>query len=118
MDDSYFDDAVFIGDSRIADMELFSGLDNATYFAKVGMSVYKLFDEPFIQLDGVEGTLTLEEALSQRQFGKIYLMVGINELGTGNEEQFIAAYQEAVNRIRQLQPDAVFYVMGILSVTQ
>lgn len=118
VDDSYFDDAVFIGDSRIADMELFSGLDNATYFAKMGMSVYKLFDEPFIQLDGVEGTLTLEEALSQRQFGKIYLMVGINELGTGNEEQFIAAYQEAVNRIRQLQPDAVFYVMGILSVTQ
>ena len=40
-------------------------------------------------------------------------MVGINELGTGNEEQFIAAYQEAVNRIRQLQPNAVFYVMGI-----
>lgn len=66
----------------------------------------------------MEGTLTLEEALSQRQFGKIYLMVGINELGTGSEEQFIAAYQEAVNRIRQLQPNAIFYVMGILSVTQ
>ena len=30
----------------------------------------------------------------------------------------IAAYQDAINRIRQLQPNAIFYVMGILSVTQ
>lgn len=118
VDDSYFDDALFIGDSRIDDMRLFSGLDNATYFSKVGLSVYQLFSKPFVQLDGVEGTLTLEEALGRRQFGKIYLMVGINEMGTGNEEQFIAAYQDAIQRIRQLQPDAIFYVMGILSVTR
>lgn len=118
VDDSYFDDALFIGDSRIDDMHSFSGLDNATYFAKTGMSIYKLFSDPFIQLEGVEGNLTLEEALAQRQFGKIYLMVGINEMGTGTEDGFIAAYQDAINRIRQLQPNAIFYVMGILSVTQ
>lgn len=118
VEDSYFDDALFIGDSRIDDMHSFSGLDNATYFAKTGMSVYKLFTDPFIQLEGVEGNLTLEEALAQRQFGKIYLMVGINEMGTGDEAGFIAAYQDAINRIRQLQPNAIFYVMGILSVTQ
>lgn len=118
VEDSYFDDALFIGDSRIDDMHSFSGLDNATYFAKTGMSIYKLFSDPFIQLEGVEGSLTLEEALAQRQFGKIYLMVGINEMGTGDEEGFIAAYQDAINRIRQLQPNAIFYVMGILSVTQ
>lgn len=118
VEDSYFDDALFIGDSRIDDMHSFSGLDNATYFAKTGMSIYKLFSDPFIQLEGVEGNLTLEEALAQRQFGKIYLMVGINEMGTGDEAGFIAAYQDAINRIRQLQPNAIFYVMGILSVTQ
>lgn len=118
VEDSYFDDALFIGDSRIDDMHSFSGLDNATYFAKTGMSIYKLFSDPFIHLDGVEGDLTLEEALSQRQFGKIYLMVGINEMGTGDEERFITAYQDAIDRILALQPNAIFYVMGILSVTQ
>lgn len=118
VEDSYFDDALFIGDSRIDDMHSFSGLDNATYFAKTGMSVYRLFSDPFIHLDGVEGDLTLEEALSQRQFGKIYLMVGINEMGTGNEERFITAYRDAIDRILALQPNAIFYVMGILSVTQ
>ena len=39
-------------------------------------------------------------------------------MGTGTEDGFIAAYQDAINRIRQLQPNAIFYVMGILSVTQ
>ena len=51
VDDSYFDDALFIGDSRIDDMHSFSGLNNATYYAKTGMSVYRLFKDPFIELD-------------------------------------------------------------------
>ena len=118
VEDSYFDDALFIGDSRIDDMHSFSGLNNATYFAKTGMSVYRLFTDRFVQLDGAGEKLLLEEALSQRQFGKIYLMVGINELGTGDEARFVAAYQEAIDRIRALQPDAIFYIMGILSVTR
>lgn len=118
VDDSYFDDALFIGDSRIDDMHSFSGLNNATYFAKTGMSVYKLFKDPWVTLDGVQGELTLEEALSRGTYGKIYLMVGVNEFGTGDEARFIKKYAETVDRIRALQPDAIFYVMGILSVTK
>ena len=118
VDDSYFDDALFIGDSRIDDMHSFSGLNNATYYAKTGMSVYKLFQDAFIMLDGVAEPVTLEDALARRSFGKIYLMVGVNELGTGDEARFIKTYQEAIERIRALQPDAIFYVMGVLSVTK
>lgn len=118
VDDSYFDDALFIGDSRIDDMHSFSGLNNATYFAKTGMSVYKLFKDPWVTLDGVPGELTLEDALSRGTYGKIYLMVGVNELGTGDEARFIKKYAETIDRIRALQPDAIFYVMGILSVTK
>lgn len=116
VDDSYFDDALFIGDSRIDDMHSFSGLNNATYYAKTGMSVYRLFKDPFIELDGE--SVTLEEALSRRQFGKIYLMLGMNEFGSGTEQRFIDTYQEAVARIRALQPNAIFYVMGSLSATR
>ena len=102
VDDSYFDDALFIGDSRIDDMHSFSGLNNATYFAKTGMSVYKLFKDPWVTLDGVQGELTLEEALSRGTYGKIYLMVGVNDFGTGDEARFIKKYAETVDRIRAL----------------
>lgn len=118
VDDSYFDDALFIGDSRIDDMHSFSGLNNATYFAKTGMSVYKLFKDPWVTLDGVQGELTLEDALSRGTYRKIYLMVGVNEFGTGDEARFIKKYAETIDRILALQPDAIFYVMGILSVTK
>lgn len=117
VDMSYFDDALFIGDSRTVGMSEYAGIDNASYAAEVGLSVYTLFEKPIVKLqDGSMGTL--EQGLREKQYGKIYLMVGINELGTGTRERFFATYQEAVQKIQALQPDAIIFVQGILYVTQ
>ena len=81
VDKSYFDDAVFIGDSRMVGMSDYSGLDQSTYYAEVGLTIYSLFEKPVAKLsNGSMGTI--EQALQEKQFGKVYLMVGINELGT------------------------------------
>lgn len=117
VDQSYFDDALFIGDSRMVGMHDYSGLDNATYYAEVGMTIFSLFDKPVAKLaDGSMGTI--EQALQQKQFGKIYLMVGINELGTGTQERFLQSYKAAVERIQSLQPDALIFIQGIMYVTE
>lgn len=117
VDQSYFDDALFIGDSRMVGMSEYSGLDNATYYAEVGLTIYSLFDEPIAPLaDGSIGTL--EQALREKQFGKIYLMVGINELGTGTREKFLETYSAAVEHIKELQPNAIIFIQGILYVTE
>lgn len=117
VDQSYFDDALFIGDSRMVGMSEYSGLDNATYYAEVGLTIYSLFDEPIAPLaDGRMGTL--EQALREKQFGKIYLMVGINELGTGTREKFLETYSAAVEHIKELQPNAIIFIQGILYVTE
>ena len=60
---------------------------------------------------------TVEEALQQNSFAKIYLCIGINEMGTGTVESFLEAYQEAVNHLRELQPDAILYLQAIIKVT-
>ena len=44
-DKSYFDDALFIGDSRTVGISEYSDLKNATYFANTGMSVYNVLKE-------------------------------------------------------------------------
>ena len=44
-------------------------------------------------------------------------MLGINELGTGTTETFMEEYRAVVERIRQLQPEAVIFVEGIMKVT-
>ncbi len=116
VDESYFNDALFIGDSRMVGMGEYSGLKSACY-ASVGLTIYNLLDKAFISLDGSSKSVTLDYALQQRQFGKIYIMVGINEMGTGSLSRFIETYSAAVQRIRELQPNAVIYIQGILYVT-
>ena len=45
-DESFFDDALFIGDSRMVNVANYARLGNADYFADVGMTVFKMFSTP------------------------------------------------------------------------
>lgn len=118
VDDSYFDDAVFIGDSRTVGMYEYSGLEEtSTFYASTGLTIYKMFDSAIVSVPGQKKKITVEEALSEKQFAKIYLMIGINEMGTGTVESFMKTYGEAVQHLRELQPDAVIYLQAIMKVT-
>lgn len=118
VDDSYFDDAVFIGDSRTVGMYEYGGLEEtSTFYASTGLTIYKMFDSAIVSVPGQKKKITVEEALSEKQFAKIYLMIGINEMGTGTVESFMKAYGEAVQHLRELQPDAVIYLQAIMKVT-
>lgn len=118
VEDDYFADAVFIGDSRTVGMFEYGGLEEiATFYASKGLTIYELFDVPIVGVPGQKQKITIEEALSSRQFAKIYLMVGINEMGTGTVDTFLAKYREVLERLRDLQPDAVIFVQGIIKVT-
>lgn len=117
VEEDYFDDALFIGDSRTQGMLEYGGLENrAAFYCQTSLTIYDLFkkNKAFIKEDGRK--LTLTEALTAHQFGKIYLMIGINEMGTGTPESFFEEYARAVFKIRELQPDAVIFVQGIMRV--
>ena len=119
VDDSYFDDAVFIGDSRTVGMYEYGGLEEtSTFYASTGLTVYKMFDSAIVSVPGQKKKITVEEALSEKQFAKIYLMIGINEMGTGTVESFMKAYGEAVQHLQELQPDAVIYLLQIYGVSK
>ena len=118
VEDDYFSDAVFIGDSRTVGMFEYGGLEQiTTFYASKGLTIYKLFDSRIVDVPGQLEKQTIEEALSDNRFRKIYLMVGINEMGTGTVETFAAKYGEVVNRLLELQPDAILYIQAILKVT-
>lgn len=116
VDRSYFDDAVFIGDSRTAGLRDYGGLKNAVFYASDGMSVYDLWTDKFCVVNGEK--VTLEEALSSQSFGKVYFQIGINEMGRGTVDGFIEAYTQAVEKMKELQPDAIIFVQGIMRVTK
>lgn len=113
----YFDDAVFIGDSRVVGMNDYSGLTNATFFAKTGLTIYNLLDEEFVKDPASGKEVSVSYMMQHYKYGKIYLMVGINELGTGGTKYFQTAYKEVLKKLRKWQPDAVIYVQSIMGVS-
>ena len=117
VDDDYFTDALFIGDSRTVGLsEYCEPLDEkATFYSKVSLTIYTVMDKEFVKT--AEGKISVDAALRENQFGKIYIMLGLNEIGTGDTEYFINAYEEVIDRIVELQPDAIIYIQGIMHVT-
>ena len=113
----YFDDAVFIGDSRIVGMNDYSGLTNATFFAKTGLTVYNLLDDEFVKDPSTGKNVSVSYMMQNYKYKKIYLMVGINELGTGGTQRFADAYKDVLKKFRKWQPDAVIYVQSIMGVS-
>ncbi len=117
--DDYFADAVFIGDSRTVGLYEYGGLEEtSTFYASTGLTVYKLFDSRIVSVPEQKRKITVEEALQRNSFKKIYLMIGINEMGTGTVETFTGKYKEAVEKLLELQPDAILYIQAILKVTE
>lgn len=112
----YFSDAIFIGDSRTVGLHDYGGLDDAVFYATVGMNVYDLWEKAHCEIDGKK--MTLEEVLSEKTFGKVYFQIGINEMGRGTVDGFMEAYSQSVKRFRELQPDAVIFVQGIMKVAK
>lgn len=114
---SYFSDALFIGDSRVMGLMLYSGLTDSTFYTEKGANVSTLLTKPMVLLAGGE-KITIPEALKRRTFSKIYIKMGLNELGWKSGEYFIEVYGGVIDRIRELQPEAIFYVQSILPVTR
>ena len=78
------------------------------------MSVFKL-EQKALTVPGM-GKLTFDEVLTARQYGKIYLMLGLNELGY-KFEAVEEKYGEIVAKIRENQSEAVIYLCANLHVT-
>ena len=111
---SYFDDALFIGDSRTNGIYCYGTFENATFFAEDGMNIYGLWQDR-VSVEGY-GKVRLETVLNNQSFSKIYIMMGINELG---EDQNVTAqkYKEALDRLHELEPEAIIYICSNLHVS-
>lgn len=114
-DVSYFDDALFIGDSRTVGIKEYGYFDKADYFADISMSVYKVNDKK-LAVEGRKKT-GLWDLLASKKYGKIYIMLGINELGY-DFENTVEKYQALVESVHEAQPDAIIYICANLHVTK
>ena len=115
VDLSYFDDALFIGDSRVAGLAMNSGT-NATFYAVTSFQLYRY--KTFKVVQTPNGKVPIFDAMPYDKFTKIYIKVGLNELGSVTDEPFLDAYTSLINDLRVMQPRAIIYIQAILPVTQ
>ena len=108
VDNSYFEDAAFVGDSRTDGFMIYSGIGCGENLTSNGLSIFKLEEKKALTIDGQKYTLL--EALALKQYGKVYLSLGVNELGYYDDQGFYDAYCKAIDDITgadgQLPADA------------
>ena len=108
-------DTLFVGDSRTVGIREYSGLKGADFFCSVGMNVFDVTGES-LSVDGV-GNVTLSQLLSKKQYSKVYIMLGINEVGYPHSS-VVDKYSKGLDLIKEKQPNASIIIEANLHVSK
>lgn len=117
---NYFDDAVFVGDSRTEGLFLFSQISketSATCYAWRGFTTSDIINKEKFNVDGkyLTGTQALE---NNKNFSKVFIMLGVNELCPAVDEKFIQRYDTIIKSALKANPDAVIVIQSIIPVAK
>ncbi|MDD6484142.1 MAG: GDSL-type esterase/lipase family protein [Clostridiales bacterium] len=110
----YFKNSVFLGNSMVASMEAFGLLEDADYFGKVGLNVSTAESTA-----ADNGTVPIIDELNgTKQYSKVFLMFGENECAWPSGETFKSDYTRIVKKIMRYQPEAQIYLMSITPMSK
>ena len=110
--------SVFVGDSRTEGLALYTRLPSsgARIYTHVGMSVKEVFSDKVIKVGGQNMTV-IEALKSDPTFDRVYIMLGVNELGWIYTEAFIEKYGEIIDTVRTINPNAKIIVQSLIPVS-
>lgn len=100
--DGYFDNSAMLGNSLAQGMQLYSGLEGMSFFCYQSITV--------------NTADTYVTQLCQRQYDRVYIEYGVNEIYM-DISAFTEAYGRIIDRIRAAMPEAEIYVMALTPVT-
>lgn len=118
LDDSYFDDAVFIGDSRMQGFRNLSGITKGSFVTAIGMQLENFYTDA--QIATAAGNVTVLDALKNINYSKIYMMIGTNELGAYDMTQVGESYRKVLSDIKKLSSsaDPIVYIYSVIYVDE
>lgn len=114
-DEELFSSAAFVGDSRTEGFQLYSGLKAGAYFCAVGATVQSVTEKPTQDAPG--GKEPILDALARGSYDRIYIMLGVNELGWYRTEDFTRQYERVIDRVRADHPEARIAIESLLPVS-
>ncbi|MBQ8621237.1 MAG: hypothetical protein IJ422_02865 [Oscillospiraceae bacterium] len=115
--DAWFNNVLFIGDSRTCGLRDCARSGNADYFCMVSGNVFSVDSSETVASDKNFSSMTLNALLSSKKYDKIFIGFGINECGYPISS-FIAKYNKLIDSIQAAQPDAKIILQGIMAVSK
>ena len=109
-----FENTLFIGDSRAEGIAEYAGIEGATFYTASGMSVYTVHKQR--RINSLNRRTNLAEILAEKQYERIYVILGINELGY-NYDITMERFKELVEELEAAQPSAQIILNANLHVT-
>ena len=114
VEDTYFENIAFLGDSRTQGFQLYSGLKTGAYYTAVGATVESVFTK---KVETEAGNMPLLDAMAKQEFDKIYVMLGVNELGWNGTEIYHNQYAKLIDRLREDHPDSLVVLQTLIPVS-
>ncbi len=108
--ESYFDDAVFIGDSIMASLELHGMFPDSHYAAAVGIGPQNAMGKVY---DTNTGKKNLHQVLVALTYTKLYVLLGANTLDTSGSGVAAQRYNDFLAQLVTAYPDKLIYVISI-----
>ncbi|MDO4438741.1 MAG: GDSL-type esterase/lipase family protein [Eubacteriales bacterium] len=109
------ENTLFIGDSRTVGLMEYAKIEGADFFCTVGMNIFDIYDEK-VDMPGI-GKIRLSELLENKKYDRIYIMLGINELGYPFD-QIVRKYNKLVDFVKEKQPETIIFMQANLHVTK
>lgn len=115
VDESYYDDVLFAGDSRMGSLALYGTHTNAqvAYVTSLNLLLIDTMtvDESTNEAYSYEEGTTLMDVLSTTTKNNIYLLFGINEIRNPNFTAFGEKLQEIVTMLKTNNPNVNIYLI-------
>lgn len=113
-----FDSSVaFIGDSRTQGFIMYNGLKEVEDYSYIGLMVDTAITKEFIKTNN-GNKITLLQDMKNKKIDRVYIMLGVNELGWSYPQVFKAKYEELIDEIRKVKPECNIYVQSIIPMTK
>jgi len=114
---SFFNDAVFIGDSVSQMLEIYHGntkcFGNATFLCETGLALYNyVADNKYSKVTYNGQSMKIENAVAACGAKKAFILLGTNDLVWANIDKTISNYQTLINNIRAKVPGIQIYIQS------
>lgn len=118
VDSSFFDDAVFVGDSISVKMSYAAGgkLGNAQFLVQTSYGLHNAVNDLMYTSYRGQKYKNLEDAIAATGAKKVFIMLGVNDIGRFGLEENMENWRILIELIREACPDIQIYIQSMMPI--